>query len=113
VETGCFGHCYAEPLVTIAALGQPAIVYNRVTPELAPFLIRNYLVGGDPCLEWALGAVEGNETIPAVALSPRFAGEIRRLLLVDNPHRLSFSDSDTLEESSLHPKSPFWLIHRL
>ncbi|MFA6449435.1 MAG: NADH-ubiquinone oxidoreductase-F iron-sulfur binding region domain-containing protein [bacterium] len=77
---GCAGHCYAEPLVVIAVPGQPAIMYSQITPDLAPLLIRNYLAGGDMCLEWALGAAEENDLIPPVTMSPRFAGETRRLL---------------------------------
>ncbi|HPI78343.1 MAG TPA: NADH-quinone oxidoreductase subunit F, partial [bacterium] len=80
MEVGCHGHCYAEPLVSISKPGWPEIYYGNITEGLAPFLIKNFLVNEDPALEWALGAVEENEIVPSVYYSPRFGGELRRLL---------------------------------
>ncbi|HOY64108.1 MAG: NADP-reducing hydrogenase subunit HndC [bacterium ADurb.Bin236] len=80
MEVGCHGHCYAEPLVSISKPGWPEIYYGNITEGLAPFLIKNFLVNEDPALEWALGAVKENEIVPSVYYSPRFGGELRRLL---------------------------------
>lgn len=80
VTVGCHGHCYAEPLVTIFKSGWPRIVYGNVTTGLAPFLVKNFLVDNDPCLEWALGSTDECDSVPSVYCSPRFGGETRRLL---------------------------------
>ena len=48
IEVGCFGFCYAEPLVDIIKPGKPRICYGNVTPEIVPQLIEDYLVNDNP-----------------------------------------------------------------
>ena len=79
-EVGCMGHCYAEPLVTVSKPGSPAIVYGYVTPGMASVIVDNYLLKDDPCLEFALGALEDNELIPTIYDMPRFEYEQRLML---------------------------------
>jgi NADH-quinone oxidoreductase subunit F len=52
---GCIGLCYAEPLVEIKKPGMPSVFYGNVTPELASEIVRDYVVGGNPRSDLALG----------------------------------------------------------
>ena len=61
IEVGCMGLCYAEPLVTISKPGSFRVVYRNITPELVPRLVEGYIMSDDPCLELALGTLEGGE----------------------------------------------------
>lgn len=79
-QVGCMGHCYAEPLVIITKPGYPPICYGYVTPGVASRLVQDFLVGDDPCLEFALGALEENELIPTIFDQPRFKYETRVVL---------------------------------
>ncbi len=79
-QVGCIGHCYAEPLVIIAKPGYPSICYGYVTPGIASRLVTDYIEGDDPCLEFALGALEENELIPTIFDLPRFKYESRVIL---------------------------------
>ena len=80
-EVGCIGLCSLEPLVTIIKPDSFTVCYNSVTPQMVPTLVEGYILGDDPCLELALGTVEGGEGeavyIPEV---PRFEHEYRLLL---------------------------------
>ena len=55
IETGCFGLCYAEPIVGIVKSGRPTIWYRNVSPERARELIDGYLVKDDTFKDYALG----------------------------------------------------------
>lgn len=81
VEVGCIGLCSFEPLVTIIKAGFPPICYQRITPELVPRLVDGYIVNDDPCLELALGTLEGGDgeavSIPEL---PRFERELRLIM---------------------------------
>ena len=79
IEVGCMGLCYAEPLVTVFKAGSFAVVYHNVTPELVPRIIEGYVIGDDPCLELALGTLEGGEEgeAPYIPELPRFEKELR------------------------------------
>ncbi|MEW6443503.1 MAG: NADH-ubiquinone oxidoreductase-F iron-sulfur binding region domain-containing protein [bacterium] len=80
VEVGCNGHCYAEPLVTIAKPGWPPVLYGPVKPGLASVLVKRFLLEDDPCLEYVLGALEPHDLVPALSDFPRSAHELRLLL---------------------------------
>ena len=81
IQVGCMGFCYAEPQVVIANKpGYPPICYGYVTPGIVPHLVKGYLLGNDPCLEFALGALEENELIPSIVDQPRFRYEKRIIL---------------------------------
>lgn len=80
-QVGCMGLCHAEPLVVIIKRDSFRVCYGKVTPEVVSRLVEGYILGDDPCLELALGAVEGGDGeavyIPELL---RFERE-RRLLL--------------------------------
>ncbi len=81
IQVGCMGLCYAEPLVTISKPGSLRVVYSNVTPEIVPRLVEGYVAGDDPCLELALGTLEGGggEAVYIPEL-PRFEYELRLIL---------------------------------
>lgn len=90
---GCIGLCSFEPLVTIIKPGSFTVCYNNVTPQVVPTLVEGYILSDDPCLDLALGTVEGGEGkavyIPELS---RFEHE-HRLLLRDcgyiNPENIN------------------------
>lgn len=71
IEVGCMGHCYAEPIVIVSKPGYPAICYAHVNPVIAERLIKEFILGDDPCFEFILGALEANDLIPSLADFPR------------------------------------------
>ncbi len=81
IQVGCTGLCYADPFVIISKPGSIRVAYANVTLESVPRLVDGYVVGDDPCLELALGTVEGGrgETV-AVPELPRFERELRLIL---------------------------------
>ncbi|GAI14344.1 unnamed protein product, partial [marine sediment metagenome] len=81
IQVGCMGLCYAEPLVTISKPDSLRIVYHNLTPELVPRLIEGYIMSDDPCLELALGILEGGEEeSPYIPELLRFEHELRLVL---------------------------------
>ena len=81
IQVGCMGLCYAEPLVTISKPDSFRVVYHNISPELVPRLVEGYLIGDDPCLELALGTLEGGvEEAPCIPELPRFEHELRLVL---------------------------------
>ncbi len=80
VEVGCMGHCYAEPIVIIAKPGYPPIAYGHVNPVIAERLIKDFILGDNPCLEFVLGALEKNELVPSFSEFPRAKYEKKVIL---------------------------------
>jgi NADH-quinone oxidoreductase subunit F len=80
VEAGCLGHCYAEPLAVVRAPGLPETVFGHLTEAAAETLAERLAAGGDLPLELALGALEPNDLVPPLDDTPRWGGELRRLL---------------------------------
>ena len=81
VEVGCMGPCYAEPLVSIAKPGKPALLYRNVTSERALELLEKYILGEDPLPQYALGTLgEGSiEGIPVLSETPAFKPQEKRV----------------------------------
>jgi NADH-quinone oxidoreductase subunit F len=79
---GCFGHCYAEPVVIIdhPDSGFPPILYPEVTPGKAKMLVKLFLEEGDPRFEHIMGATVENEMIPSVTEFARFNRETRVIM---------------------------------
>jgi NADH-quinone oxidoreductase subunit F len=94
LRVGCIGHCYAEPMAVVRRPGWPPILYGYLTAGKARSLIERFLDDDDPALEWALGAMEPNDLVPAASDMPRFAGETRRLL-----RRCGIVDPQDIESS--------------
>jgi NADH-quinone oxidoreductase subunit F len=81
VQVGCTGLCYADPFVTISKPDSLRVAYANVNTENIRRLVEGYVAGDDPCLELALGTVEGGEgqTISIPEL-PRFERELRLIM---------------------------------
>jgi NADH-quinone oxidoreductase subunit F len=81
IQVGCTGLCYTDPFVTICKSDSLHVAYANVTPEIVPRLVDGYVAGDDPCLELALGTVEGNgEQGIYIPELPRFEHELRLIL---------------------------------
>ena len=80
IEVGCMGHCYAEPIVIISKPGYPLICYGHVNPVIAERLIKEFVLGDDPCLEFVLGALKENDLVPSLADFPRAKYEKKVIL---------------------------------
>ena len=79
VQVGCIGMCYAEPLMEVARPGAPSVFYNNLTPGLTAEIVRDYLVGGDPRADLAMGTRgEGTfEGIPRLLDEPVLGPQVR------------------------------------
>jgi NADH-quinone oxidoreductase subunit F len=91
-EVGCMGHCYAEPIVVIIKPPHPPIVYRQVNPVIARRLVREFILGDDPCLEFVLGAMGKNELVPDFADFPRARFEQKVIL-----RNCGFIDPENIE----------------
>jgi len=80
IEVGCMGHCYTEPIVIISKPGYSPICYGHVNPVIAEKLIKDFILGDDPCLEFVLGALEENDLVPSLADFPRAKYEKKIIL---------------------------------
>ncbi|MFZ5595986.1 MAG: NADH-ubiquinone oxidoreductase-F iron-sulfur binding region domain-containing protein [Bacillota bacterium] len=80
IEVGCMGHCYAEPMAVIYKPGFPGICYGYLDEGVAARLVGDFLVEGDPCVEFALAATEANEMIPTFEDFPRGVVEQKTIM---------------------------------
>jgi NADH-quinone oxidoreductase subunit F len=55
VEVGCIGPCYLEPLMDIAAFGNPRLSYGPVNRKSARLIVENYLLHRNPASDQLLG----------------------------------------------------------
>ncbi len=92
IEVGCMGHCYAEPIVMISKPEYPLISYGRVNPVIAERLIKEFILGGNPCLEFVLGALEANDLIPSFSDFPRARYE--KKIILKNCGQIDSTDID-------------------
>lgn len=82
IETGCLGPCYLEPLVIVQKPGAPRVCYGKVGPEEVSRIVQRYVLGDDPCREWALGTMNGGplDGIGELADHPVMRGQVRNVL---------------------------------
>ena len=81
VPTGSVGYGNYEPLVIISKPDYPRICYNNVAPDVVTRLVEGYLQEDDPCMELALGTLEGGDDVPPhIPELPRTEHELRLLL---------------------------------
>ena len=82
--TGCWGLCYAEPIVEVAHLGRPAVLYGNLTADKVPQLIEGAVapdrVEVVPDLALAVVSDEPREGVPPLRSLEFFAGQERRLM---------------------------------
>jgi len=82
IEVGCMGHCYAEPMVIVAKPGFPRLCYGSVDEGIASRLVSDFLVGDDPCFDFATAALETNDFFPTFEDYPRGVYE-QKVVLAD------------------------------
>jgi NADH-quinone oxidoreductase subunit F len=80
IEVGCMGHCYAEPLVIISKPGYPPICYGHVNPVIAERLVKEFILGDNPCPEFVIAALEANDLLPSFNDFPRAQYEQKIIL---------------------------------
>jgi NADH-quinone oxidoreductase subunit F len=80
IEVGCMGHCYAEPMVIISKPGYPPICYGYVNPVIAERLVKEFVLGDNPCPESVIGALEANDLLPSFQDFPRAQYEQKIIL---------------------------------
>ncbi len=82
--TGCWGLCYAEPIVEVAHLGRPAVLYGNLTADKVPQLIEGAVAPDQvevvPELALAVISDEPLEGVPPLRSLEFFAGQERRLM---------------------------------
>ena len=61
IEVGCYGLCSFEPLVIVQKSGRPRVCYGHVGPDEIVHIVERYVLGDDPCAEWALGKMGPGE----------------------------------------------------
>lgn len=44
-QVGCMGLCHVEPNVEVVVPGMPAVIYGKVTEELARRIVREHVIG--------------------------------------------------------------------
>ncbi|MEE8418705.1 MAG: NADH-quinone oxidoreductase subunit NuoF [Dehalococcoidales bacterium] len=79
MQVGCIGLCYAEPIIDILKPGHPRVTYSRVTPEVIPQLLEDYLVNDNPRPDLAMGTIgEMTESdIPKLFELPVLKSQVR------------------------------------
>jgi len=82
VEVGCLGPCSFEPLVIVHKSGLPRVCYANVGPDRAIAILENYVLGNDPCAQWALGKmVPGKlDGIEDFSAHPMMRRQVRNIL---------------------------------
>lgn len=81
--TGCWGFCYAEPLVEVLRPGRPSVLYQHITAGRVPELVESGVLGNTVAGGQALAMVGGDEPagdVPALESLPFFASQVRRLM---------------------------------
>ncbi|MCF7976298.1 MAG: NADH-quinone oxidoreductase subunit NuoF [Phycisphaerae bacterium] len=82
VEVGCLGLCCLEPLVVVHKPGSPQVCYGRVDTDRIVHILDRYVLGDDPCAEWALGTMTPGEvdSIGKFSEHPMMTGQVRHVL---------------------------------
>ncbi|HLB27300.1 MAG TPA: NADH-ubiquinone oxidoreductase-F iron-sulfur binding region domain-containing protein [Dehalococcoidia bacterium] len=82
IATGCWGLCYAEPLVEVRLAGHAGVLYGGLTADKVPALIEGTLVAGGAAPELALAVLadEPLDGVPSLRSLEFFAGQVRRLM---------------------------------
>jgi len=82
VEVGCLGLCCFEPLVVVHKPGSPQVCYGNVDPDKIASILEKYVLGNDPCAQWALGTMTPGELkgIGKFSEHPMMTGQVRHVL---------------------------------
>ena len=55
-QTGCIGICQYEPVVEVVEPGKEKVTYVKMTADKAKRVVAEHLVGGEPVVEYTIGA---------------------------------------------------------
>jgi NADH:ubiquinone oxidoreductase subunit F (NADH-binding)/(2Fe-2S) ferredoxin/NAD-dependent dihydropyrimidine dehydrogenase PreA subunit len=82
IEVGCIGPCYMEPLMDIAAFGNPRISYANVNPVKAKNIIEQHLLKGEYMKNYAVGhfGAEAIADLPGFFDLPMLKNQVRIVL---------------------------------
>ncbi|MCK4752626.1 MAG: NADH-quinone oxidoreductase subunit F, partial [Planctomycetes bacterium] len=82
VEVGCLGPCYLEPLVIVHKPAAPRVCYGNVGPDEIISILENFVLGDDPCAQWALGKMTPGQLdgIDDFDKHPMLRGQVRNIL---------------------------------
>jgi len=80
--TGCWGLCYAEPLVEVRRPGRPGVLYGNLTADKVPQLIEGAIAGEGAAPQFALAVLADAplDGVPPLRSLEFFAGQERRLM---------------------------------
>jgi NADH:ubiquinone oxidoreductase subunit F (NADH-binding)/(2Fe-2S) ferredoxin len=80
--TGCWGLCYAEPLVEVVHPGKPGVLYGSLTADKVAQLVEEAVAGQGVASGLALAVLSGETAggLPALRSLEFFAGQERRLM---------------------------------
>ncbi|MDO8612176.1 MAG: NADH-ubiquinone oxidoreductase-F iron-sulfur binding region domain-containing protein [Dehalococcoidia bacterium] len=80
--TGCWGLCYAEPVVEVRRPGQPGVLYGNLTADKVRQLIEGAVAGQGTVAELALAVLADAPFggVPPLRSLEFFAGQERRLM---------------------------------
>ncbi len=82
MEVGCIGPCYLEPLMDVAARGNPRISYANVNPVKAKIIIEKHLLKGEYTPAYAVGHFGDKpfDNLPHFFDQPMFQNQVRIVL---------------------------------
>jgi len=82
IEVGCIGPCYLEPLMDIAAFGNPRISYGNVNPTKAKLIFEKHLLQGEYVPHLAVGhfGADSLDDLPGFFDLPMLKGQLRIVL---------------------------------
>lgn len=80
IETGCLGHCYAEPTLCIGTIADGFKVYGYVDAVAARFIVADAKTGSLLSDPYLIGRLDADGSVVSEELAPRVAHE-RRLIL--------------------------------
>ena len=94
VQVGCLGLCCFEPLVVVQKPGSPQVCYGNVDTDKIARILEKFVLGDDPCAEWALGTMTPGELdgIGKFSEHPMMTRQVRHVLRncgVINPKDMS------------------------
>lgn len=80
--TGCWGMCFAEPIVEVHRPGEAPVLYQNITADKVPSLIEKAVVSDGVAADLALAVCgeKGAGSVPALGSTEFFGVQVRRLM---------------------------------
>jgi NADH:ubiquinone oxidoreductase subunit F (NADH-binding)/NAD-dependent dihydropyrimidine dehydrogenase PreA subunit/(2Fe-2S) ferredoxin len=79
VEVGCIGTCYLEPIMDIAAHGNPRLSFGNIDEKTAELVLQKYLIHNEIIQRKVLGHLgnEGFDSVPGFFEQPMLKSQVR------------------------------------